>query len=43
MDDLEKKVRELKIFDLKPFYASTIFRNHGLRVDTVNRLIIKAF
>eukprot|EP01041_Mallomonas_annulata_P002923 gene2923-5737_t len=33
IDDLEKRARDLNIFDLRPFYSSRLFKSHGLRVD----------
>lgn len=43
VDDLEKRARELNIFDLRPFYQSALFRHHGLRLDTDANLIVKTF
>jgi DNA replication licensing factor MCM2 len=30
---LENRAKELNIFDLRPFYDSSLFKNHGLRVN----------
>ena len=43
MHELENKAKELNIFDLRPFYSSGIFKNHGMKVDLDKRLIIKTY
>ena len=43
INELEHRARELNIFDLKPFYKSALFRNHGLRVDERRQLIVKQY
>ena len=43
MVDLENKAKALNIYNLRSFYASTMFTNHGFRHDDQNRVIIKTF
>ncbi|CAE7542095.1 MCM2, partial [Symbiodinium microadriaticum] len=43
MDDLENRAKSLNIFDLRPFYESALFKNHGLHLDERNRMIVKSF
>jgi DNA replication licensing factor MCM2 len=43
MVDLENKAKSLNIFNLRSFYASTMFTNHGFRYDDENKVIIKTF
>lgn len=40
---LESRAKELNIYDLRPFYKSSMFRNHGLILDDVNHIIIKKY
>ena len=40
---VESRAKELNIFDLRPFYKSSLFRNHGLILDEVNHVIIKRY
>ena len=40
---LESRAKELNIYDLRPFYKSSLFRSHGLQVDEQRRVIIKKF
>jgi hydrogenase maturation factor len=43
MDALEGRAKDLNIYDLKPFYQSALFRNHGLRVNELTRIITKIY
>jgi hypothetical protein len=43
MSDLENRARELNVFDLRPFYSSTIFADRGFHADSVNSLIVKTY
>jgi hypothetical protein len=43
INELENRAKDLNIFDLRPFYRSTIFRNHGLRVDERRQVIVKFY
>jgi predicted nucleotide-binding protein (sugar kinase/HSP70/actin superfamily) len=43
MDELENKAKSLNIFNLTPFYNSSMFRNFGFHVDVENRAIVKTF
>jgi hypothetical protein len=43
MHELENKAKELNIYDLRSFYASNVFKSHGLTADLENRLIIKTY
>ncbi len=43
INDLENRAKELTIFDLRPFYNSMVFRNHGMEVDERRGLIIKTY
>ena len=40
---LENRAKDLNIHDLRPFYKSSLFRNHGLKLDEINQLIIKQY
>ena len=41
MQDLEKRAKDLNIYELRPFYESAVFRSHGFRVDEREQVIIK--
>lgn len=43
MVDLENKAKSLNIFNLRDFYKSNMFTNHGFRYDDENKEIIKTF
>ena len=43
INELEHRAKELNIFDLKPFYKSALFRNHGLRIDERRQVIVKQY
>lgn len=43
MPNLEKRARDINVYDLRPFYESALFRNHGFRIDERNQLIIKDY
>jgi DNA replication licensing factor MCM2 len=43
INELENRAKEMHIFDLKPFYRSALFRNHGLRLDERRQLIVKHY
>lgn len=43
INDLENRAKELNIFDLRPFYNSLIFKNHGMSVDERSGLIVKRY
>jgi DNA replication licensing factor MCM2 len=43
IEALEARARELKIFDLRPFYQSAVFRNHGLQVDVERGVLRKVY
>lgn len=43
LEALETRARELKIFDLRPFYASAVFRAHHLEVDSERGVIRKLY
>ena len=40
MQDLEKRAKDINIYDLRPFYDSAIFRNHGFRIDDIEQVIV---
>lgn len=35
LSELEERAAELRIYDIRPFLASQLFRSHGLVVETV--------
>lgn len=35
LSELEERAAELRIYDIRPFLASQLFRGHGLVVETV--------
>ena len=41
--DLENKAKSLNIFNMRDFYHSTLFVNHGFRYDEQDKVIIKSF
>lgn len=43
IEALESRAKELKIFDLKPFFQSGIFRSHNLQVDFAKGVIKRVF
>ena len=43
IDSLVNKAKELNIFDLTPFYNSSLFRNHGLQCDLHRGVILKTY
>ena len=43
MHELENKAKELNIFDLRPFYASQIFKSHGFSINETRQVIVKTY
>lgn len=43
INDLQRKAQELNIYDLTPFFNSSIFRRHNFRVDLDEGSIIKEY
>jgi hypothetical protein len=43
MEELESRARALNVYDLRPFYNSAMFRNHGLHLNVNDGTIVKAF
>lgn len=43
MEELEVKARELNIFDLSPFFESTVFKRLGFSIDPVYPIIVKKY
>ena len=43
INDFAQKARQLGVFDLTPFYASTQFAESGYEVDEANAALVKAF
>lgn len=40
MADLEKRAKDVNIYDLRPFYDSALFKNLGFTVDPRRQTII---
>lgn len=43
VEDLVKKAKDLNVFDLRPFFLSSLFRNHGFHVDMQHQVIVKTY
>jgi DNA replication licensing factor MCM2 len=43
IDELESRAKTLNVYDLRPFFGSALFRNHGMHVDESQGVIIKSF
>lgn len=43
MTELENKAKEMHVHDLRPFYQSSIFKNHGMSVNYDKKIIIKSY
>jgi DNA replication licensing factor MCM2 len=42
IEEFESRARIMNIYDMRPFYASSLFRTHGMRLDAVNGVIVWA-
>ena len=43
MEKLERRAKEINIYDLRPFYESKVFSKHNFSIDERNKLIIKTY
>ena len=43
MDKLERRAKEINIYDLRPFYNSNTFAKHNFSIDERRQLIIKTY
>jgi len=43
MDKLERRAKEINIYDLRPFYNSSTFAKHNFSIDERRQLIIKTY
>ena len=43
IDELDSRAKTLNVYDLRPFFKSALFRNHGMHVDEAKGIIIKSF
>jgi hypothetical protein len=43
MSEFENKAKEVGIFDVRPFYNSSIFKSHGMHVQYDKKLIVKTY
>ena len=43
MEKLERRAKDINIYDLRPFYESKIFAKHNFSIDDRNKLIIKTY
>jgi DNA replication licensing factor MCM2 len=43
MERLEKRAKDINIYDLREFYVSKVFSKHNFSIDERNKLIIKSY
>ena len=41
LQDLEKRAKDINVYDLRPFLESSLFKSHGFRVDFREQVIVK--
>jgi DNA replication licensing factor MCM2 len=39
IEEFENRAKIMNIYDMRPFYASSVFRNHGMRLNSAKGLI----
>jgi len=43
LQDLEKRAKDINVYDLRPFFESSLFKSHGFRVDFREQVIVKDY